>query len=418
MKLSNLLQNLRRHGHWLGLLGVIVAPSAGAINQEIRALFTPDSANPRKNEFINTTPSSGYCLSKPGECRDNNMFSIRLPLRFESNRAIQPGAAPRNGAMFKVPAQWRELTVRHTETGESAKVEVRIAGIGTDYILSDTAMNLTGASNHDDAHRSLWNGGGWVEGAPPCSYAGVGLLDSISYRFFWKTPVEADCVKVARFLIPAMSYNTLDFAYELRTPNPLEMSSGLYTGDINYRIGPGADFDMGDVMESNDSNLTLDFVLDVQHTLKVDIPPGGDKVELAPLGGWQAWLHQGQRPTRVFRDQVFHISASSRFKVTFTCGITGNINCLIRDPLNGRVGEVRLSITLPDGLNDINGQPVRRMLLSLVTKPPQFNPAQYVNRGQGILHFEIPDFDIRDMLRPGRAARYSGSITVIWDSEV
>src|SRR3546814_3118440 len=77
-----------------------------------------------------------------------------------------------------------------------------------------------------------------------------------------------------------MTYRYLDFAYELRTPNPLNMSSGQYTGSLTYSIGPGQDFDMGDVMLPNDSALTLNFNLEVQHTLQVEVPPGGNRVEL------------------------------------------------------------------------------------------------------------------------------------------
>jgi len=32
----------------------------------------------------------------------------------------------------------------------------------------------------------------------------------------------------------------MDYAYELKTPNPLGMSSGQYTGTLDYTIGPGA----------------------------------------------------------------------------------------------------------------------------------------------------------------------------------
>lgn len=74
-----------------------------------------------------------------------------------------------------------------------------------------------------------------------------------------------------------MTYGYLDFAYELRTPDPLKMSSGNYTGTLRYSMGPRGDFDFGDVMIPDDTELTLDFNLEVQHTLKVDIPPGGEK---------------------------------------------------------------------------------------------------------------------------------------------
>ena len=253
---------------------VFFSASANAIVQDITAIFRPDSSKPMDNKFINQTPSSGYCLSNPVECNRLNMFSIRLPLKFESTRPMLPGTEPRSNALFNVPAQWRALTVTNVNTGESEQVEVRIAGIGSNYVLSDTAANLTGASNVIEGHQKLWAQSSWVYAPPPCEYSGVGFYSSRAYAFFWRTPVEGVCLKSTLFPIPAMSYSYLDFAYELRTPNPLGMSSGLYSGTLNYRVGPGGDFDMGDVMVPDDSIVTLNFNLQVEHTLKVEIPPG------------------------------------------------------------------------------------------------------------------------------------------------
>jgi hypothetical protein len=400
---------------------MLAAPSAGAVTQEIRALFTPDSANPQSNKFINKTPPSGYCVDYPDQCKDNNMFSIRLPVRFESAGAMQPNASSRSSAMFKVPADWRALTVTNMETGESERVEVRIAGIGSQYQLSDTAANLTGASDALEGHRALWGGpgGSWVNAAPPCEYSGVGAYADSFYRFFWKTPSQGACVKTASFRIPAMTYDYLDFAYELRTPNPLGMSSGLYTGIMNYTIAPGGEFDMGDVMRPTDSFLGLSFVLDVQHTLKVEIPPGGEKVQLVPAGGWQSWLQAGRKPVRLFRDQTFHISASSRFKMHLECEVTGLYDCMILDPVSKRALAVELSVSLPNGLTDLAGQPVkRRALRAGVSNALQFRPGFYVDRAPGLLHFEMSPYYVNYALQPGVAARYVGNVTVIWDSEV
>ncbi|MFU2329844.1 hypothetical protein [Pseudomonas sp. NFX98] len=406
---------------WLCLLALFVAPSAEAVNQEIRALFRPDSANPQRNTFINKTPVSGYCADYPGQCEDNQMFSIRLPMRFESARAMRPNDSPRNSSMFTVPAQWRVLTVRNAQTGATEQVEVRIAGFGSWYTLSDTAANLTGAVNALEGHRALWGGASWVNAAPPCQYSGVGLFHDYGYGFFWKTPVQGTCVKTASFPIPGMSYEYLDFAYELRTPNPLGMSSGLYTGDLSYRIGPGGDFDMGDVMLPTDGDLTLNFVLDVQHTLKVEIPPGGEKIQLVPAGGWQSWLQAGRRPVSLFRDQTFNISASSRFKMQMSCGPGTNGECALEDSGVNRRVELFVSVSLPNGLTDLSSQPVRRLRLRPGAENAlNFKPAFYVDRAPGTLHFEVPPHSMANMLRPGEGigGRYSGVVTVIWDSEV
>ena len=387
--------------------------SAQAANREISALFQPDPSQPAKNVFLNKTQNSGYCASYPGECAINNMFSIQLPVRFDSTRAIVAG----DGIPLKVPANWRQLTVTNRETQETETVEVRIIGIGSRFTLSDTAANLVGVTDVLEGHQKLWTSNSWVYAPAPCQYSGVGSYTPNSYRFFWKAPVEAACTKVAAFSIPSMSFDTLDFAYELRTPNPLGMSSGLYTGPISYTIGPGADFDLGPLMQPDDSSLTLDFVLDVQHTLKVEIPPGGNRVILEPQGGWRRWLEQGRKPVRLYRDQLFNISASSRFTMRLECEQDVETGCAIFDRVSGYGAVVNVSVSLPHGLTDSSGQPVRRMPLNRSVTSP-FQPGIYVDRKPGTLHFEMGERDTAWLINNSRGSPYEGNITVIWDSEV
>ncbi|WPN59162.1 hypothetical protein [Pseudomonas sp. P9_31] len=404
---------MKRSMGCMGLLLALTGPATEAANQEIRALFQPDSSQPGKNVFINQTANSGYCADYPGECAQNNMFSIQLPVRFDSTRAIMPDES----IALKVPANWRQLTVTNAETQETETVEVRIIGIGSRFTLSDSAANLVGVTDILEGHQKLWTSRSWVYAPAPCLYSGVGAYGPASYRFFWKAPVEAECSKVATHTIPSMYFNTLDFAYELRTPNPLGMSSGLYTGALSYRLGPGADFDLGPLMVPDDGNLTLDFVLDVQHTLKVDLPPGGNKVLLEPEGGWQRWIDSGRKPTRIYRDQLFYLSASSRFKVMMLCNSYGGTRCKLGSP-KGNTTEVETLLTLPAGITGPGGGSVTLFRLQYNTWSGPFQPGIYVDRKAGSLRFEMPQDAINFLLRPGLSDTLSGSITIIWDSEV
>lgn len=386
----------------------------------ISALFKPDPAFPHRNKFQNTTPPSGYCVRYPAQCEANQMFSLQVPIRFDSHSPILANhASPRQGATFKVPARWRELTVYHEATREPKTVRVRIAGIGSTYRTEDV-MKLIG-ENHEDyrlAHYVLWDGS-WVNTPAPCGYSGVGFYGQSWYGFFWKTPVESPCARQAKFDIPWLRYDYLDFAYELETPDPLGMSPGHYQGSLTYTIGPNRDFDFGDVMLPSDSTLTLNFDLDVQHTLKVEIPPGGEKVQLVPVGGWQSWLQAGRRPVSLFRDQTFNISASSRFKMLIGCGPGVNGECGLEDRESNRRVELFVSVSLPNGITDLSGQPVRRLRLKTgAGNERHFKPGFYVDRAPGTLHFEVPPHSMENMLQPGVGGRYSGVVIVIWDSEV
>ncbi|WP_431481395.1 hypothetical protein [Pseudomonas thivervalensis] len=395
------------------------APAANALEQDITAVFRPDASKPQENAFLNTTPPSGYCAQYPDQCRISKMFSIRLPLTAASTGPIQAHHANhRQGAMFKVPANWRTLQVTHADTGETETVEVRWSGFGSRYELSHNAVDLVGGGvSQERAHGMLWSAA-WVYAATPCQYSGVGFHGPRTFTFFWKAPVESSCAKKAFFLIPGINFPYLDFAYELRTPNPLKMSSGRYTGSLTYSIGPGQDIDMGDILVPSDSALTLNFKLDVEHTLKVEVPPGGNRVELVPPEGWQSWLNSGRKPTRLFRDQRFHISASSRFKMALECQHVSGNTCAISETGTGHTVPVDVSVTLPDGLTDAGGQPVnRRRLLRDGSGTELFQPGLYVDRRSGMLHFEVGQGSVEQMLDSGGKA-YSGDVTVIWDSEV
>jgi hypothetical protein len=211
----------------------------------------------------------------------------------------------------------------------------------------------------------------------------------------------------------------MGFSYHLITPNPLKMSSGTYRGVLNYSVGPGRDFDMGDVMLPDDDLISINFTLIVEHTLKVDIPPGGNRVLLEPQGGWQSWLSQGRKPTRLYRDQTFNIAASSRFKMSLRCQYSSGNNCALWEPTAGHAVPLEVGVTLPGGLTDAAGQAVnRRSLRRDGVGTELFQPGFYVDRKPGTLHFEVAGDAVDEMLKPGVSRSYSGNVTVIWDSEV
>lgn len=347
------------------------------------------------------------------------MFSIRLPINFQSAYPIREGASERNGAMFRVPAGWTPVNVTNAETGQTERVEIFISGIGTEYVLSDTVQNLTGAPDNQEGHTRLWDRQSWVYAPSPCLYGGVGAYGDSTYRFFWKTPVYAPCSKKASFVIPGFSYRTLDFAYELRTPNPLGMSIGRYTGEVYMGIGPHGAFDMGDAMIPDDPALILNFVLDVQHMLKVELPPGGNQVALQPDGSWQRWLNSGRMPTRLFRDQPFMITASSRFKMYLECGLGTVQWCILMSDENTMGTPYKVSVSLPNGYTDANGRPVKQQeLLPTPAGAVIFQPGSYVERQPGMLHFEVNKEFTERMLTINKGNKHSGTVVVIWDSEI
>ncbi|HWH87076.1 MAG TPA: hypothetical protein VNV36_09900 [Pseudomonas sp.] len=403
---------------WLALLMALSSPQAQALNQEIRALFQPDPSRPDKNGFVNKTPNSGYCAQYPGQCAAQSIFSIELPVRFTATRGL---SNLYDWTSVKAPSDWRRVTVTNPETQETQTLEVRISGMGSTYVLPRRVTTIAGGSSALEGHGRLWKGGDWANAIPaPCQYSGAGAYGDTHWRFFWKTPQAGHCFKEPAVFLPEPFYfDKLDFAYELRTPDPLKMSTGRYTGSINYSLGYAGDFDMGKLLEPDVRAITLDFVLDVQHTLKVDIPPGGDKIVLEPQGGWQRWLAGGSKPVRIFRDQTFHISASSAFSMKLECehDMGFGSGCGIINPDTRYAGLVEVSVSLPNNITDSAGQPVRRKPLSGQATGP-FQPVSYAENKPGTLHFEVAATHLDWLINNAGDRPYRGNITVIWDSEV
>lgn len=417
---SRLLAVLALFGIYAGL----VPSAANALDLNITAMFKPDPSNPLRNEFKNTTQQSGYCDQLPAFCVNPPLVSFRVPLRFRTAMPI-PANHPlqTQGAMFGVPGQWRRLSVIHTVTGKAEEVEVRLAGIGTVHEVSVPVQTLVGDPPNTSSYTSwgkLWEGGNWGEGVGPCKSTGYHGASPYIYGFFLRVEeTNGLCAKKALFDIPQLDFAFLDVGYQLRTPKPLEMPTGVYVGSMPYTVGPGGDISAGNnLLPQGDSLINLIFTLTVEHELKVDIPPGGEKVQLVPEGGWQSWLQAGQRPVRLFRDQLFHISASSRFKMQLDCEID-LYDCVIRDVVSRRPVKLKTYVSLPPGLTDLAGRPVKYELLRAgPSYARHYQPGFYVDRAPGVLHFEIAPHEMSQMLQPGVASTYSGNVTVIWDSEV
>ena len=397
-----------------GMLLWFGAQTVSAATQEITAVFKPDPSNPLVNKFVNTTPQSGVCPGHmPGRCEALGILSIRTSdINFRSNAPmllnhVGPGPADvRKGVMFKVPSEWRSFEVV-SDKGERETVQVRIAGIGNRF---DTRPGGT---------RS-WSPRTFVFAPAPCLSTGMNTGSSYFLLWFWIVPEGAGTCSLTHVMeVPELTYVNFEYAYELKTPNPLGMSTGHYTGSITYSLGPNQDFDFGDLMIPNDNTLTFNFNLDVQHTLKVEVPPGGNHIELLPQGGWQAWLNQGRKPVRLFRDQTFNLSASSRFKMKIECQYNGGGgNCFLYEPLGGHAVPMAMSVSLPGGITDASGQPVNRRALSRDGSGTElFMPGHYVDRRPGTLHFEIGRKEVEEMLT-GPGKNYRGNVTVVWDSEV
>lgn len=405
---------LRNHKFWMsvgrGICLFFAVFSFSVRGAEVHHVgsFSVDSAKPNNNKFNVESQGSGFCATNPNFCK----LSFRVPIGFKSSRVIEAYDVDyRQGVTFKVPASWRSFTLTHVASGDTTDAQISIKGFGSTYVLSNTVFELTG----NYTHNYLW-GFAFTYAARPCTSPGLGYWSPYAYSFFWYTPVEAHCSTMSLVRIPSLRYEYMDIAYDVITPAPLAMRDGIYTGRVVYSVGPFKDFDMGDVMLPSDDQIVFNFTFTVNHVLKVEMPPGGNRVELIPVGGWHKWLNTGRKPQRLFRDQIFNISSSTKFKMQLECpaGQVGD-TCVLRNDSGDQV-PLDVLVSLPSGFTGVNGGMVNRLPLRAGASEV-FQPYNYVHRTPAILHFEVQKQGVQDMLRSDALTWY-GTVSVIWDSEI
>lgn len=398
-----------------GILAVL-SSFVQAANVEISAKFSPDPANPHFNEFTNTTPNSGLCRTFPSFCASQGLYSIYLGFEAQSTRPILANHTDiRQGAMIKVPADVRHIQVV-SATGQTADLAFSIVAFSGTNRTRDV-REITGMSgNANLVNDVLWNGRSWGRYTPaPCLRGASMNASAIDSDFFWLTPQSLACGKSPTFDIDSLRLRNASVSYLMTTPDPLKMESGVYRGSITYLVGRDMDFDFGDVLDPTDSSVTLNFTLEVQHTLKFLFPAGGNQLTLNPAGGWQQWLNHGRRPENLLADQDFKIWSSTLFSMRFQCEYPMGAHCGIKNPAGDTV-PVETRVTLPDGLHDESNRPVSRSLLS--PDPSRFRPTYYVDNGRAALHFEVDREQVKGMIDEHSGSTYSGNITIIFDSSL
>ena len=389
----------------------MAAQSVLAAERSLTFVYSPDPANPASNSFVDTSAGPGYCPS--GRRCVSGLGS--------------PGASPitashatrREGVMFKLPSEWRDVQV--TDGVDVKTVKFRLAGFGARVNLPNV-LTVTGSSSLAAAHDALWVGNNWkIYTNSACSTASRSYNDTTArFEFFWHAPggsaAPAECGKISRFNISNVRYTGAVYSYEVQLPEPQSMASGVYQGSISYSFAPHGDIDYGDKLQYPDSVFTVNLNLTVNHMLVAKFPWGGHTLALRPEGGWMQWIQRGRRPEKLYIDQSFQFSTNNAFKMHLECQYPLGNRCGIQNG-SGHQVPVETRVTLPAGINDASGQPVNRQVLSAVDKQV-FTPTRMVTDSKASLHFEVGRDEVREMTDNHPGSKYSGNVTVVWDSDI
>lgn len=397
----------------------INSPLITAATVNITARFTPSIDNPNDNKFVNTTPPGGYCESWPQYCDENkNIFSIATPLTFRASYPIPANSEPRQSMYFRLPGAPRKIQVINRETGHSANVEFRLTIFSARYSQS-------GDSN-------TWIGGSFDIPPSPCSKVANSWGLAQWYSFIWRWPgQDTACYKISseEKNEPTRIYN-VSFGYELTTPDPLKMESGVYEGSLRATVGPYADIDFGDnfLVENGNDSLTFNFALSVNHELKLTPDKPNPEVTLQPCSpgkicteaegmmNWERARITNITPQAMTGQTSFRLTSSGSFTVFLKCEFQSGEHCGIKSEKSAQVVPVTTLLTLENNVINNNGSNVERQRL-YVGKNLSRNVFLTQSFGQerpGTIDFQINQNDINQMLTT-RPDTYSGLVTVVFD---
>lgn len=411
-------------------MALLAASAAGmAATMDITASFTPSMGKPENNTFTNTTPQSGYCVDSPKECTNNNTFSIGMGGITASlaTSGFTANSEPRMGVYFKMPGAWRDVEVMNQNTGARETVSFRASAFSAKYNTL-THWSLT-------KHRQAWNGTSFVYAPSPCGYSGMGWYTPTDYMFMWKWPVSnAACYKTAQKDLTGEPYliNHTSIGYELKTPDPLKMEAGVYTGTLTLNVGPGGDIDFGDNFQASDTELTINFTLSVNHELKLTTTAENQSVSLQPCASgrvctedegqanWERWMVTRITPQLTGRSN-FSLSSSGAFTVYLECEQQSGLDCALRsDKMPSQTVPVQVLLTLPDDIIDsVTGSTVskRRLQAGRDLTKNVFVTKTFGQNRAGSIDFLVGQKDVDTMLTT-RPDTYRGAVTVIFDPKI
>lgn len=406
------------------VLILITGNSSIARTLSITAEFTPSMINPDKNQFTNTTPTSGYCAGDNAQgCLANGWFSIMIPgLRSDPIDEVKA----EDKVSFKVPSLWRDVMVTNRATGESKLIKFSFNGLGA---------TMTGYGGDSDHVSGQWVGGNgtlWSQAPEGCKTSGFGTGATAHYRWFWHWPNRddsTDCGKtstVNRGVNPR--YDSFNIMYMMNTPNPHEMDDGIYEGQITYTVGgSGAEFNLGGPnYQVNDDQLTVNFVLTVTHELRVmpvetgilnlnACQPGKVCSDQQSIINWQKATISHIPPT-LTAESNFSIWSSGSFVTYLQCEFSHGDDCGIKSDKTGAVIPVKTTLTLPNNILTSSGAPVKNMKMKNFkdSECALFRTDSLSTDGKGKFHFEVDRFDVLEMKKHA-PDEYNGVVTIIFD---
>ncbi|MDX7874652.1 hypothetical protein [Aeromonas veronii] len=378
---------------------------------DITADYKPESYEASGGRFINTTPCEvgqpvSYCdPQKPIE----SSVIIKLPVSIA--KTINSTKGKQGYLSYYRLSGPKNVMLTNSSNGERHELTFIPTNIGAKVIkMRYPLVNDNKWPMHPiggDCYTDFIGWGWWVgsivtdqlflhlikhaaQNGPSECYYNSQLGDGTSYTVDW-----------------------LNYGFRIKSPNPLTMSNGKYTGSVKIMVGRNQDIDLGDAIYSGGTEHELKFTLTVRHQLKVDFPKGDSdghsQVTLLPPGGWINWMHNGKRePSLLQQDLPFRIWFSAPFTVALRCQHQWGTECGLKD---GKGRTVPLKTYYVNSTNEMTLLTTNKHSFVL---PVQGKPV--INAARAI-RFQVVGGTVAEMMKyPGSS--FKGDVTLIFDAAI
>jgi hypothetical protein len=327
--------------HYYLWLVVLFGLPVQAASIDVTAEYKPAAYEVGFGKFINTTP----CLDEPGKtgfwCSTTATADIpqALSIPIKIDRVVRNNNNLMDAITYQSFIGARDVSLVNSSGGKSHKLK---------FILTQVGAKMTPNINKE-AHinDSLWLD--TIEG--DCSNRLRTWANTSTFEYLYDVNSSnylngGKCYHSkfkTTFSSKSVSLNRIYLGYKLDAPDPLKMENGVYKGSLVLSIGQNKDLDFGNGTYS-DNQLTINFTMTVRHQIKIEFPPGGDKVVLLPPGGWSDWIYRGKNrvPSSLRADLHFRMWFSSSIKITLRCEYPNGNECYVKNTKDGHLAPVNV----------------------------------------------------------------------------
>ncbi|MNF34763.1 hypothetical protein D3C76_677640 [compost metagenome] len=295
---------MMRCGWWLALL---IGWSAQGATLNVTAEYNPATYEAGGAKFINTTPCAQFPDAASFWCSTTATVDTPQAVRFDTSitRTVKAGGDSREGLHYLGFPGARDVTLVKQGGGTSYTFKFIVTAIGSQMDLDSLP-----------AYVSVPENGNCIYSYPQSR--------SKSLLVFRQVKESASASggrchgQSAGSVGKDLNISSIYLGYKLKAPNPLAMENGTYTGKLTLSMGHNQDFDFG-AGTYKDTQLTVNFTIQVRHQIKIDFPAGGNRVVLQPPGGWFHWIYRtpdyldAVLPARFWVAVPYHASLSCQY---------------------------------------------------------------------------------------------------------